>query len=328
MARTRAQEEGNVQDFGKEFTEWVIPSERFSGLDDEEFAAGAYARLVRVKDMVVGDDCVAKEVLYHGDGSWFPMWSSEVKMLVACQGPGVVKLRGFTVEPPYFIVTDLYTGGTVRGRTVNPEKRPKKDEPEADEPEADQKKESLPFVGLSATDRAAILIGTVRGLVTIHEKSVIHLDIKSGNIFLTEDLLAVIGDFGTAVFEKDAIAHSDVVGTMSWIAPERFDGGPLTDKTDIYAIGILMWVLATERVPWDGRHDMYILGRLSLGCRPPWDDAEPVKQRWRDLAELCWSSDMEKRPTAKQLLAMLKEDLDLLDDVDIDVLRERMAYEK
>ena len=76
----------------------------------------------------------------------------------------------------------------------------------------------------------------------IHERKVIHRDLKCENIFLTKDNLVKIGDFGIAKSLKQSIEKmKSVVGTPYYMSPEICDNKDYTNKTDIWSLGVVLY---------------------------------------------------------------------------------------
>ncbi|XVF85021.1 hypothetical protein PTKIN_Ptkin17bG0085200 [Pterospermum kingtungense] len=100
--------------------------------------------------------------------------------------------------------------------------------------------------------RYKIIIGTVEGLVHLHENSknkIIHRDIKASNILLDSKLRAKIADFGLArSFEEDQSHISTAIaGTLGYMAPEYLAHGQLTEKADVYSFGVLLLEIVTGK---------------------------------------------------------------------------------
>ncbi len=110
-------------------------------------------------------------------------------------------------------------------------------------------------------DRATRLLdGVLLGLAEAHACGVLHRDIKPDNIYLTRTILgqehAVILDFGVARHENgdDAITASDMlVGTPTYMAPELFQGARPTERSDLYALGMVAYQVLAGRPPFSKR---------------------------------------------------------------------------
>jgi tetratricopeptide (TPR) repeat protein len=94
-----------------------------------------------------------------------------------------------------------------------------------------------------------VLRDVARGLAAAHAAGVIHRDLKPSNILLASDR-AIVADFGIAG-ERRALAAGpqDVAGTRGYMAPEQLGGARLDARVDVYALGVIAFVLVTGRHP-------------------------------------------------------------------------------
>ncbi|XVE92378.1 hypothetical protein REPUB_Repub01dG0092300 [Reevesia pubescens] len=100
--------------------------------------------------------------------------------------------------------------------------------------------------------RYEVIIGTVEGLVYLHENSktkIIHRDIKASNILLDSKLRAKIADFGLARSFQEDQSHisTAIAGTLGYMAPEYLAHGQLTEKADVYSFGVLLLEIVTGK---------------------------------------------------------------------------------
>ncbi|PIN04178.1 Activin A type IB receptor, serine/threonine protein kinase [Handroanthus impetiginosus] len=98
--------------------------------------------------------------------------------------------------------------------------------------------------------RFKIIIGIVEGLVYLHENTktrIIHRDIKASNILLDFRLRAKIADFGLARSFQEDKSHisTAIAGTLGYMAPEYLAHGRLTEKADVYSLGVLLLEIVT-----------------------------------------------------------------------------------
>lgn len=107
-----------------------------------------------------------------------------------------------------------------------------------------------------------ILIGKqiLSGLQHAHSKNVVHKDIKSQNILIDENKQIKITDFGTAdILDEDITRTQSLMGTPQYIAPEILNRDPLTNQSDIYSVGILMYELLVGKAPFTGEKPAVIM---------------------------------------------------------------------
>ena len=98
-----------------------------------------------------------------------------------------------------------------------------------------------------------IAIEVLQGLSYAHGRGVIHRDIKPSNVRIASDGSVKIMDFGIARLQSSDITGSGaIVGTPTYMAPEQITNGPITQTTDLFAVGCLLYELLSYRKPFDG----------------------------------------------------------------------------
>jgi serine/threonine-protein kinase len=87
-----------------------------------------------------------------------------------------------------------------------------------------------------------------------HDHGIIHRDIKPPNLLRTEDGVIKLTDFGIAkVFAgKQLTASNSLVGTADYLSPEQAEGKPVTTRSDLYSLGVVLYTLLTGRTPFHG----------------------------------------------------------------------------
>ncbi|MFD0420662.1 serine/threonine-protein kinase [Streptomyces parvus] len=165
--------------------------------------------------------------------------------------------------------------------------------------------------GVLAVPRAAnIGLQVLQGLRAVHAASVVHRDVKPGNVLVRDDGLAILVDFGIATFEgADRVTRTgSVIGTPSYLAPELFapaSPGP-TPASDLWALGVTLYEAVEGRVPFAG-HEVWEV-QESIRQTP-----DPVLRYAGPLAPVVQGllvTDPRERLDAATAEAMLREVLD------------------
>ena len=91
------------------------------------------------------------------------------------------------------------------------------------------------------------------GLATLHKSKILHRDLKALNIFLTKDLDIKIGDFGVAKILTQTGFAKTVIGTPYYLSPELCDELPYNDKSDVWALGCILYELCTYEHPFNAK---------------------------------------------------------------------------
>ncbi|KAF8658542.1 hypothetical protein HU200_059000 [Digitaria exilis] len=159
-------------------------------------------------------------------------FENELDLLGRIRHPNIVSLLGFCVhEGNHYIVYELMEKGSLDTQLHGPSHGS----------------------ALSWHIRMKIALDMARGLEYLHEHCsppVIHRDLKSSNILLDSDFNAKISDFGLAVTSGNIDKGSmNLSGTLGYVAPEYLLDGKLTEKSDVYAFGVVLLELLMGRKP-------------------------------------------------------------------------------
>ncbi|KAJ3176290.1 hypothetical protein HDU87_005332 [Geranomyces variabilis] len=169
------------------------------------------------------------------------------------------------------------------------------------------------------------------GLGYLHERSIIHRDIKGGNILLDENGVAKISDFGISKKNEYKFAYRfnsrmSLQGSVHWMAPEVIKGNGYSAKVDIWSLGCLILEMFTGFHPWRQLDELQTMWRLGKENAPPIPDwLSPQAQGF--LAK-CFAIDPDERPTAAELLTHPFADVDPATFLDFHAYKEAAIEQK
>jgi hypothetical protein len=128
--------------------------------------------------------------------------------------------------------------------------------------------------GLPPNEACAIAGQIADGLQAIHDEGIVHRDLKAANVMIDGHGLARLMDFGIAKATggEALTATGAIVGTPEDMSPEQFGGDPVDARTDLYALGIILYEMLTGRVPFTADTTIATLMK-HLHDEPPLDAA-------------------------------------------------------
>lgn len=145
------------------------------------------------------------------------------------------------------------------------------------------------------------------GLYYIHRKKILHRDLKSANVFLTKErdktnYSVKIGDLGVAkILDTSTAQANTIVGTPYYLSPELCADKPYGDKSDCWALGVLLYECCTLRHPFDAKNQCALILKIIQSPVEP-IPGENVSPGLSGLILWLLQKDPAMRPSIRALL--------------------------
>jgi len=203
----------------------------------ERIGGGGMGTVYKLHDEALGRTVAAKVLRADSDRDLAPTAADvldEAAALALFQDRRIVQIHEFRADPPAIIME--FVDGFELGRTAG---------------------------SLEYAQRARILEQVCEAIEHAHRLGIQHRDLKPSNIMLDPSLEPRILDFGLAGGDPGA-GHG--VGTLPYLAPEQLDPDrPIDARTDVYALGVVLYELLCGATPYDGEDDEALIAAIRLG---------------------------------------------------------------
>jgi serine/threonine-protein kinase len=157
--------------------------------------------------------------------------------------------------------------------------------------------------------RLAVLIAAqvAAALASAHTHGIVHRDVKPANVMVTAAGVKLV-DFGISATVGDAdMSEGQLLGTPAYLAPERLDGGQVRPATDVYALGLLLFLGLAGRLPWEASTATQMLKAHRYREPPPLPHIADLPPEAAELCHRCLAKRPDDRPTAAAAAETLGE---------------------
>jgi tRNA A-37 threonylcarbamoyl transferase component Bud32 len=171
-------------------------------------------------------------------------FAREALSVARLKHPGILEIYDYSGEGSEvsYIATELLTGPTLKQF-------------------ADEHPE------IPAEIAACFIIAVARALKAAHAEGVIHRDVKPENVLIHQNREVKLTDFGIAqlVDAQSMTSTGQVLGSPGHMAPEQVEGKECTERSDLFSLGTVLYLLATGRLPFSGRNPHQVLKQIVDG---------------------------------------------------------------
>ena len=271
---------------------------------ESEIGHGGMATVYRARDTVL-ERAVAVKVLHphlRKSPEARERFTREARSVARLRHPFIMEIYDFAGEDAEesYLVAELLTGPTLR--------------------------ELADAHDLPAEAAVALALPVAEALAAAHEAGIVHRDVKPENVLLHEGRTVKLTDFGIAqMVDAQSFTHTgQILGSPGHMAPEQIETGEVDARSDVFALGTVLFLLATGMLPFQGKNAHQVLKQV-VDCEFP----DPLRLRptiGKELAQILQRA-LAKAPedryaTAGELAAALRS---FLADHDVDDPQELLA---
>lgn len=265
-----------------EVAEWEIPWEDLQVF--ERIGIGSYGEVFRA-EWNSTEVAVKRFMNQDISGDALDQFKCEVEIMLRLRHPNVVLFMGAVTRPPNLsILTEFLPRGSLF------------------------KLLHRPNIQLDEKRRLRMALDVAKGMNYLHTSNpmIVHRDLKTLNLLVDKNWVVKVCDFGMSrLLHHTFLSSTSTAGTPEWMAPEVLRNELSNEKCDVYSFGVILWELATLRVPWNEMNSMQVVGAVGFQHRhldvPEWVD--PLVT---ELILECWNPDAQSRPSFGQIIARLR----------------------
>ncbi|KAI7741589.1 hypothetical protein M8C21_019866 [Ambrosia artemisiifolia] len=244
--------------------EWEIPWEALQ--IGARIGIGSYGEVYRSEWN--GTEVAVKKFMNQDiSGDALTQFKGEIEIMLRLRHPNVVLFMGAVTRPPNLsILTEFLPRGSLF------------------------KLLHRSNVQLDERRRMRMALDVAKGMNYLHASNpiIVHRDLKTPNLLVDKNWVVKVCDFGMSRMKHHTFLSSkSTAGTPEWMAPEVLRNEPSNEKCDVYSFGVILWELATLRIPWTEMNSMQVVGAVGFQFRHL-DIPEHVDPAAAQIILDCW----------------------------------------
>jgi len=260
----------------------------------QELGRGGMAVVYRAEDTTLKRDVAVKVMHAHllGEPEHAARFAREARAVAALRHRNIVEIHDYGEgddELPAFIISELVKGPNLR-EFID--------------------RHGCPFPEVAAM----IALKLAEALGCAHERGIIHRDLKPENVMIAEGGRVVLTDFGIArIAEGEAVTQTGaMLGSPAYMSPEQARGRQVDARTDLFSLGVVLYLLCTGSLPFPGKDPISTVLRIIEGKYDPPLKRNPRIGRGLDriIQRLLRQQPEERQANAGQLAEELRVVLD------------------
>ncbi|HET19582.1 MAG TPA: serine/threonine protein kinase [Chromatiales bacterium] len=165
---------------------------------------------------------------------------------------------------------------------------------------------------LDLEDALEIAVQAAQGLAKAHSLGIVHRDIKPDNVFLTEDGLVKLLDFGIAKLmgSTQMTRPGTLLGTVSYMSPEQVRGEEVDRRTDLWSLGVVLYQMLSGRLPFEGTTQEAVLHAIvKAQPEPPGEFRGKLPPALERAVMKCLQKDVSERYQGMEALLQVLQPL-------------------
>ena len=275
-----------------------VPGTRLGPYEIQELiASGGMGEVYQARDVRLGRQIALKLLPPHlmGDSERLRRFEQEARSASALNHPNIITIYDVgEFGEGRFIAMELVAGRSLRT-----------------------------LIGPASGVASIVRIGTqiARALSVAHAAGIVHRDIKPENVMLRDDGYVKVLDFGLAQLDESRDTNSlaitqietqpgTLIGTLRYMSPEQARGTQATDASDVFALGAVLYELATGHHPFEAGSLLDLLRAIEEDTPAAPSSLSPVPAAFDDVIARMLAKDPRRRPSASDIVGLLESLVD------------------